>query len=407
MASNLKNEHIVCVALPSWEGDYMKSTVHLMTRLADTNRVLYVDYPRTILDVFRSFVGRARVPVGRMLRPSQRVMRPEGHEGRDLHVLTLPPVLPINALPHGRLYSALRRINGWIASRAIRKAMKRLDMTNPVVVNAFMPGMGLELAGRLGEKSTIYYCYDEISEAQWVGRHGALEEASYLEVADTVITTSDALWEAKERRANQCYVVKNGVDFPLFQHIGSLRAERLQHQRSRIPRIGFVGSIDSRVDADLVAAVAVMRPDWTFEFVGPIMDQAVGARLSALRNVTLSGPAQPADLPERMVSFDAGIIPFRHNGFTKFIYPIKVNEYLAAGLPVVMTDFARIDELRGAVSVADDAPGFVDALEKALAKDNDQARKTRVSFAALNSWGVRTAQFSRIVAQEMETRRAA
>lgn len=407
MASNLTSENIVCVALPSWEGDYMKSTVHLMSRLAASNRVLYVDYPRTVLDVVRSLVGKARVPLGRMVRPSRRIVKPEGHEGKDLHVLTLPPVLPINALPHGRLYRALRWVNGRIVGRSIRKAMRQLDMDAPVIINAFMPGMGLELAGTMGEKSTIYYCYDEISEAEWVGRHGALEEASFLEVADTVITTSDALWEAKERRANQCYVVKNGVDFPLFQHIGSLRAVRLQQESTTAPRIGFVGSIDSRVDAELVAAAAELRPSWKFEFVGPIMDQKVGARLSAVANVTLSGPAQPADLPERMVSFDAGIIPFRHNGFTKFIYPIKVNEYLAAGLPVVMTDFARIDELRGAVSVADDAPGFVDALEKALAKDNDQARKTRVSFAALNSWGVRTAQFSRIVAQEMETQRAA
>lgn len=407
MASHLKNEHIVCVALPSWEGDYMKSTVHLMSRLAAYNRVLYVDYPRTVLDLVRGLIGKARVPVGRMLRPSQRIVRPEGHEDKDLHVLTLPPVLPINALPAGRLHRAMRRLNGWIVGRSIRKAMAKLGMESPVVVNAFMPGMGLELAGTLGEKSTIYYCYDEISEANWVGRHGAAEEKEFLEVADTVITTSDALWEAKERRANQCYVVKNGVDFPLFQHIGSLRAFRLQDQPVDTPRIGFVGSIDSRVDAGLIEAMATLRPSWDFEFIGPIVDKEVGARLRDLDNVILSGPAQPADLPDRMKHFDAGIIPFRHNGFTRFIYPIKVNEYLAAGLPVVMTDFARIDELRGAVAVADDARAFVDALESALAKDNEHVRKTRASFASLNSWGVRSAQFSRIIAQEIEMRRAA
>ena len=141
--------------------------------------------------------------------------------------------------------------------------------------------------------------------------------------------------------------------------------------------------------------------------MGPVVDHAVGERLQQVKNITLSGPAQPSELPDRMKHFDAGIIPFQHNGFTKFIYPIKVNEYLAAGLPVVMTHFAKIDELRGAVSIADDPEAFVVALETAMDRDNDQVRRTRTSFASLNSWGVRTAQFSRIVAQQIYVARAA
>jgi len=407
MMSNLKDEHIICVALPSWEGDYMKSTVHLMSRLADDNRVLYVDYPRTWTDVFRAVTARTRIPLARMFRASQRLIHPPGHSERDLHLLTLPPVLPINVLPHGRVYQLLRRFNGWIVARSIRKAMQQLQFEQPVIVNAFMPGMGLELKGKLGEKAIIYYCYDEISEAQWVGRHGKTEEKQFLEIADTVITTSDALWEAKERRSNRCFVVKNGVDFPLFQHIGRLRSDLLSNDFPRPPKIGFVGSIDSRVDADLMTKVAQMCPSWEFEFVGPVVDQGVGARLQGVENITLSGPAQPSDLPDRMMHFDVGIIPFQHNGFTKFIYPIKVNEYLAAGLPVVMTDFAKIDELRGAVSIADDPDAFVRALETEMDRDNDQAREARISFASLNSWRVRAAQFSRIVAQQICTSRAA
>lgn len=407
MVSNLKDEHIICVALPSWEGDYMKSTVHLMSRLADDNRVLYVDYPRTWTDVLRAGKARFRVPLARMFRPSKRLVHPPGHSNRDLHLLTLPPVLPINFLPHGMVYHLFRRFNGWIVTRSIRKAMQELEFECPVVVNAFMPGMGLELKDKLEEKAIIYYCYDEISEAQWVGRHGKLEEKQFLEIADTVITTSDALWEAKERRSNRCYVVKNGVDFPLFQHIGRLRSVHLSKDPSRPPRIGFVGSIDSRVDADLITKVAQKRPSWNFEFVGPVVDQGVGERLKGMENITLSGPAQPSDLPNRMMHFDVGIIPFQHNGFTKFIYPIKVNEYLAAGLPVVMTNFAKIDELHGAVSIADDPDAFVNALEKEMDRDNEQARQRRISFASLNSWKVRTAQFSRIVAQQIDMSRAA
>ena len=47
----LRGENIICVAFPSWEGNYMKSTVQLMTELSKENRVLYVDYLYTIKDL--------------------------------------------------------------------------------------------------------------------------------------------------------------------------------------------------------------------------------------------------------------------------------------------------------------------------------------------------------------------
>ena len=35
---------IVCVAFPSWEGNYVKSTVKLMEELAQRHRIVYIDY---------------------------------------------------------------------------------------------------------------------------------------------------------------------------------------------------------------------------------------------------------------------------------------------------------------------------------------------------------------------------
>lgn len=397
--SELRNTPIVCVALPSWEGEYTKSTVHLMTRLAEHNRVLYVDYPRTWTDVVRAIVRRAQLPWKAMFSAAHRVSAPLGTD-RDLHLLTLPPVLPVNALPSGRLYRWGQALNARIISRAIRQAMASLDMEAPVVINAFQPGLGLALKGTLGERSTVYYCYDEISEATWCGKHGAEDERRFIEEADVVITTSDALWESKERHARQCFVVKNGVDFDLFSSVDALRAERLNADGiPPNPVIGFVGNVDARVDLDLLETVARMRPEWTFEIVGPARDPEVQARLAAVDNLVWHGSKGPADLPAIMQRFDAGIIPFRKDGFTRFIYPIKVNEYLAAGLPVVMTDFAHIPELRAAVEIADEAETFVAALERVVRRQSVKDRDTRRAFASLNSWQARSARFASVVAR--------
>ncbi len=43
---------IVCISRSTWEGDYMKSNVHLMGQLASKHKVLYVDYVMTIKDIF-------------------------------------------------------------------------------------------------------------------------------------------------------------------------------------------------------------------------------------------------------------------------------------------------------------------------------------------------------------------
>lgn len=395
--SELRNTPIVCVALPSWEGEYTKSTVHLMTRLAEHNRVLYVDYPRTWTDVVRAIVRGVHLPWKAMFSPSHRVSMPLGTD-RDLHLLTLPPVLPVNALPSGRLYRLGQLLNARIISRAIRKEMARLDMQAPVVINAFQPGLGLALKGKLGERSTVYYCYDEISEAAWCGKHGAEDERRFLEEADVVITTSDALWESKERHARQCFVVKNGVDFDLFSSVDALRTERLEVDGTPThPTIGFVGNVDARVDLELLETMARMRPEWTFEVVGPARDPQVRARLEAVDNLVWHGPKGPADLPAIMQRFDVGIIPFRKDGFTRFIYPIKVNEYLAAGLPVVMTDFAHIPELRAAVAIADGADEFIASIKHVVRAHSSHDRETRRAFASLNSWQARAAQFASVI----------
>jgi len=402
----LHNEHIVCVALPSWEGEYTKSTVHLMTQLSRSNRVLYVDYPRTWIDVVRGLLGTKRVPLRRMFSSRARLWRPAVDADCDIHVLTAPPLLPINALPEGRLYELGLRINGWVLSRSIRRAMATLEMDAPVAINAFQPGLGRAMKGSIGERLSVYYCYDQIAEAAWCKRHGARDEKLFMKDVDTVVTTSDALWEEKERQTAHCYIVKNGVDFDLFRSVASRRSER-ELSDADAPVAGFVGCIDARVDVDMIERISNQLPSWRFEFVGPVVDQSAGERLAALANATLHGSAQPAELPTLMASFDVGLIPFKQSDFTRFIYPIKANEYLAAGLPVVMTPFANLTEFDGAVRVAASADEFVSALEDEIRRDSSHRQSTRQAFASMNSWGNRAAQFGSILVHQRPVRLAA
>ena len=141
--------------------------------------------------------------------------------------------------------------------------------------------------------------------------------------------------------------------------------------------------------------------------IGPVVSPEVQDNLSSCLNVRFLGSAKQSELPDLMSDFDLGIIPFVENPFTKFIYPMKVNEYLAAGLPVVMTPFAEITALKDAVTVAPADHRFLQAVRHALASDNETEQKTRKVFAQQNSWDARSRQLSRILATHSEACRAA
>lgn len=380
---------IVCLAQPAWDGDYVKSTVRLMEALAAHHRVLYVDYAYTLTDAARAASGSGPAPLRRMLGREPRLREVAGPAG-SLHVLTPPPVLPTRWMPEGPAFRAALRINGEVVGAAVRHAVRQLAMEAPVVVTAFAPQLGLPLAGRLGERARIYYGYDEIAAAPWVQKHGAALEAEYLAMADAAVVTSEGLRQSRRQFHRNVHLVPNGVDFDLFHQAA---AEWPEGSR---PCVGFIGSLDERVDTDLLRTLIARRTDLDFLFVGRATDEAADA-LAPFPNVTLAGPHPPERLPGFLARMDVGIIPFRATPFTRSIYPLKLNEYLAAGRPVVTTPFAPLGDAEPLVHTASDADVFSRALDHALAATGPAAKARRIDFARGNTWTARAAAFSNVV----------
>ena len=383
---------IVCVAFPNWEGDYMKSTVKLMEVLARENRVLYVDYEFTLKDAVWTFLGRQKAPVKRMFGFSPRLRELAVDADTRVHVLTPPPVRRINWMPYSWLYRFLLQVNGYIVRRCIRKAMRQLQFKQPVVINAFNPFFGVPLAGKLNEALLIYYCYDEIRAARWSKHHGAVIENTFIPLTDAVLTTSPQLFEERKKRHPNCFLVRNGVDFALFHQAVSLKpAPRPK------PVIGFIGSLDERVDCELLTAVAAASPDLDYLFVGRVSNPPGVAELKALLNVKFLGPQQPSQLQEWLCRFDVWLIPFVKSDLTKGIYHLKINEYLAAGKPVVMTNFADLREFEKLAAIADTATEFLAAIRQSLASDSAQKQQERIEVAHANSWDGRVELISAVI----------
>ena len=122
------------------------------------------------------------------------------------------------------------------------------------------------------------------------------------------------------------------------------------------------------------------------------------SRLSVFPNVSFFDPIPPNDVPALLATYDVGMIPYIVNEVNRNIYPLKINEYLAVGVPLVMTNFALLPEFNGLVSVAKSNEEFIQLLHKELLSDNDEKIKERILFAKNNSWEERTNDFAKVCA---------
>src|SRR5206468_9422728 len=130
--------------------------------------------------------------------------------------------------------------------------------------------------------------------------------------------------------------VRHGVDVDHFSRALDPSTEVPAEMRGLPgPVIGFFGLLADWVDVPLVAALAASRPEWSFVLVGKAASD-VGA-LQRLPNVRLLGRKPYAELPRYCKGFDAAVLPFKVNTLTLRANPLKIREYLAAGLPVVAT----------------------------------------------------------------------
>jgi glycosyltransferase involved in cell wall biosynthesis len=387
----IKGENIVCISNTTWFGNYAKSTVQILSRLAKHNNVLFVEYPHTFKDVIATLMGKQNVTIARMVRLEKGLQLIETDVHTKVHDLVVPPGIPVYFLKNEGLFNLFFSVNVFIYKVVLKKALKKLHFNNPIVITAYNPFYGLSLIDKLNEKAHIYYCYDGV-ESGFFGNRIFDVEDKFSKKVKAIITTSDYLNEEKKKINPNTFVVKNGVDFPVFEKFS--KKEVFNRERKRV---GFIGSLDPRFDIETVENAVKTLTNFDFEFTGDMRNLVLKSRLSKYSNVKFFDPIKPNDVPQILATYDVGIIPYIVNEVNKNIYPLKINEYLAVGVPLVMTPFAVLPEFDGLVSISNDIKDFAKKLVEETDNDTKEKIEKRVKFAASNSWEARTESFSDIL----------
>jgi len=376
----IEGNDIICFS-NDWDGDPL-SKKHIVLRLAQKNRVLWVNSTGN-----RNPTASVR-DLRRAWKKLRQYFRGCRAVAKNISVFS-PLVIPF----HGN--RAARWMNRRLLRWSLRRACRKLGFQEPITWT-FVPSSA-DVAGSLGERLVIYHCVDEFSKFTGTDETAILEmERTLMEKADMVVVSSSRLYETKSRYNPNTFLVTHGVDVAHFRSacLDPLAVPGDCAELER-PVIGFFGLIADWVDLEVVRYLASSRPRWSLLLIGEI--QTDTSALRGLSNVHLLGRRSYQSLPAYCKAFDVAILPFVVNDLTVAANPLKLREYLAAGLPVVATPLPEVLKLDGLLRTASTPEEFLHQIE-VLLSDGKHGPDPHVSrLMERESWDYKVEELSRIV----------
>lgn len=235
---------------------------------------------------------------------------------------------------------------------------------------------------------SCYHIVDEYSFSP-IEQPLADREIQLIKRVDQVFIHSPALLERKGQFNPHTLFIPNGVD---YQSFATQQEEPADLRAIPHPRIGYIGVIKAQLDLRLLLGLAARHVEWSFVFVGPRNSLRTEAllvdELAKLPNGYFLG-CKPADIacayPQHM---DVCVLPYKMNDYTKYIYPLKLHEYLAGGKPIVGSPIRSLLDFTHVIKLANTPEEWSQALTESLTADavsTDQIQRRR-SIAKQVDW---------------------
>ena len=245
---------------------------------------------------------------------------------------------------------------------------------------------GLYLKEYLEPQLFVYYIRDYLLSQKYFVRHGFMAEPQMIQKADLVAANSKYLAGYASKYNSNTADIGQGCDVEDFLKVP---AEIPQEVSSiKYPVIGYCGSLTStRLDLELIHFIAKRKPDWNIVLVGPEDDRFKSSSLHQLHNIHFLGSREAVQLPQYIHSFDVCINPQLLNLMTIGNYPRKVDEYLAAGKPVVATETEAMEMFSEQVYLCKSKEEYISKIQEALDEPLKETRKeARREMARSHTW---------------------
>jgi glycosyltransferase involved in cell wall biosynthesis len=378
-----KDVGIIALVPDKWEPQW-QTRHQVMSRLARYFHVVWVNQPHRWWQSFSALMS-------------------PGAEGGD------HPVPPPNfQVYHSEFWLPVLgwppRLASFTSRQRLARARTRLLARGckKVVLYVFRPDFG-NVLDDVEHDLSVYHIDDEYTFST-TETEILPDERKLLGAAGQVFIHSPAMLRKKGHLNPHTEFVPNGVDYELYARPapepGDLR--NIPH-----PRIGYIGTIKRMVDWELLLELSAARPQWSFVFMGPKAPHpkidGLLRKMAERLNVHFLDAKPTESLGGYPQHFDVCTMPYRVDDYTKYIYPLKMHEYLASGQPVVSAPIRSVEEFGDVIALAKTGEEWLRVLDHALSSEENtpSRRAQRQAVARQHDWELIVDRIARTVAQRL------
>jgi UDP-galactopyranose mutase len=367
---------LICISHLRWDFVWQRPQ-HLLSRMAQRGRVLFVEEPIASADVDQPKLEvrhePSNVTVVRLLQPMEQPCW-LGHGD------------PISTQNYTTLLNEYLVAEGY---------------TQPVLW-LYTP-MAWEFTKTISHQLLIYDVMDELSAFKGAPAKLREREKLILNKADLVFTGGLSLYESKRADNRNTHLFPSGVEISHFAQAAAphafTRPVDLMDIRQRI--LGYFGVIDERMDLHLLAHLAQTQPDCSIVMLGPVV-KISPQELPQAPNLHYLGMKRYQELPHYLAFFDVALIPFALNDATRYLSPTKTLEYMAARKPIVSTAIRDVGALYGdVVRIGNTAEEFSAHINEALTEDHAALRAAEDRLLAKHTWDNIAQQMQQLIVQQL------
>jgi glycosyltransferase involved in cell wall biosynthesis len=388
----IQGHSIICFAGEDWWYHHPHSKYHLMRRFAAAgNKVIFVNSISMGLPGLRNKdlfprVVRKLGSYARLARPT-----PEGV------TVVSPAVLPFFGS------KAARAANRKLLALQIGRLARRQGLTRPILWIAIPTAA--EMIGEFDEQLVIYQVSDKydanlMDHATDLATITKLHERA-IDNADLVLYSGQKLLAEADRGRERSFLLEQAVDFDHWSQVGSGKLEvaevvaQIPH-----PRLGYFGAIEPwLIDQDLIRRASQERPHWQWIFIGI---KSRGVEIESLPNTHFLPAVPYQELPRYAAGFDVCVLPWdTAHSFTSYGSAIKVREYLATGLPVVISPLPEYEPMSEVLRIARSNDDWFRLVEEALNESDPALPRARQGAVSKGTWDARAEWVSDLIEQTL------
>lgn len=387
----IDNESILIMSTQDWSDLWTRKQRFALQFARQGNKVLYIESQFHWLSYIKQFKRHWRRLYLFLLGPRE--------VEKNLYVYT-PPLL----LPAFQILPTLAIINNWILSFFLKTALKKLSITRPIFWT--YTHFNKPLVKKLNCKKALYECVDDYAGAKGLIKASVVrqQEKETLRTVSATIVTADTLKPLMTPHNDNVHIINNAANQRHFNRaVSATLPEPDDIKQIPHPRLVFLGMVQYWVDQHLLLSIATTHPDWHIVIVGPVAVDI--SEIEQLPNIHFVGRKPYDDLPAYMAHCDIALNPYKVDDVAKGCSPLKLYEYLAAGLPVVSTEMPEARKFESVVKVARTYREYITHIEHLLGLDSSAKKSLQseaVTISQQHSWEHRFLQAESVLKETLQ-----